>query len=69
MSAGNIANLDLQISAQWIGHARTASEQLFYLKMPVAHIVAHEDHMREDRRLRAGALMMRSRRSLMQSSA
>ncbi len=38
---------DIQLSAQW--GCAPASEQLFFADMPVAHVVAYEEHRRETR--------------------
>jgi hypothetical protein len=49
---------DIEISAEWLGCA-PASEQLFFAAMPVAHVVAYEDHQREKRLAKAVASMRR----------
>jgi hypothetical protein len=46
--------------AQWLGTAHPASEQMYFLNMPVAHVVAYEDHQRETRLARTIALTQRS---------
>jgi hypothetical protein len=39
---------DIDLTAEWLGCA-PASEQLFFGSMPVAHVVAYEEHRRESR--------------------
>lgn len=51
--------------AQWLGTAHPASEQMYFLNMPVAHVVAYENHQRETRLARTIALAQRSIRPRM----
>jgi hypothetical protein len=54
------ADSEKSLFAQWLGTAHPASEQMYFLNMPVAHVVAYEDHQRETRLARAIALAQRS---------
>ncbi len=45
---------DTDLTAEWLGCA-PASEQLFFAAMPVAHVVAYEEHRRESRLARVTA--------------
>lgn len=57
-------NFDRPLFAQWLGTAQPASEQLYYLEMPVAHVVAYEEHHRERRLTKATTTGIRLLRSL-----
>lgn len=59
------ADSEKPLFAQWLGTAHPASEQMYFLNMPVAHVVAYEDHERERRRSRAIALAQRAIRPRM----
>lgn len=62
MSAACYADLEKPLFAQWLGTIHPASEQLYFLNMPVAHVVAYEDHQRQARRERVISLAARSLR-------
>lgn len=65
MRAAYPADYEKPLFAQWLGTAHPASEQMYFLNMPVAHVVAYEDHQRETRRARIIALARRSIRARM----
>lgn len=56
---------DKPLFAQWLGTAHPASEQMYFLNMPVAHVVAYEDHQRATRLARTIALASRAIRPRM----
>lgn len=62
MTPADLDIFDRPLFAQWLGAAQPASEQLYYLEMPVAHVVAYEEHRRERRFEQAAAAGMRSER-------
>lgn len=45
MPTANVDPFDTVLNAEWLGCA-PASEQLFFAAMPVAHVVAYEEHQR-----------------------
>ena len=55
-------NFEKPLFAQWMGTIHPASEQMYFLGMPLAHVVAYEDHQREARLTRVIALASRSQR-------
>jgi hypothetical protein len=59
------ADYEQPLFAQWLGTAHAASEQMYFLNMPVAHVVAYEEVQRERRRSRAMALAQRAIRPRM----
>lgn len=63
MKVSDFTEADRPLFAQWLGTVHPASEQMYFLGMPVAHVVAYEDHHREARRARIFALAARSIRS------
>jgi hypothetical protein len=62
MQVANRDDLDKPLFAQWMGTLHPASEQMYFLDMPVAHVVAYEEHQRETRLTRVIALVDRSLR-------
>lgn len=65
MTIAGSADFEKPLFAQWLGTAHPASEQMYFLNMPLAHVVAYEDHQRETRLARAIALSQRSIRPRM----
>ena len=55
-------DLEKPLFAQWMGTVHPASEQMYFLGMPLAHVVAYEEHQREVRLARVIALASRSQR-------
>lgn len=64
MTAADYDAFDKPLFAQWLGPAQPASEQLYYLEMPVAHVVAYEEFHRERRLAKAAASAVRSGRRI-----
>lgn len=62
MTVTDFHDAEKPLFAQWLGTVHPASEQMYFLNMPVAHVVAYEDHHRETRRARVLALAARSMR-------
>jgi hypothetical protein len=60
MRVANPTDSEKPLFAEWLGIAHPASEQMYFLNMPVAHVVAYEDHQRETRLARTIALTQRS---------
>lgn len=65
MRVAGPADSEKPLFAQWLGTAHPASEQMYFLNMPVAHIVAYEDHQRETRLARIIEVARRSIRPRM----
>lgn len=63
MRATHSTEVDRSLFAQWLGTVHPASEQMYFLGMPVAHVVAYEDHRRKARLARIVALAARPVRS------
>lgn len=65
MRLANSTDSEKSLFAQWMGTVHPASEQMYFLNMPVAHVVAYEDHQRETRLARTIALASRAIRPRM----
>jgi hypothetical protein len=64
MSATNDNHDDRPVVPAGAVRLRSASEQLFFLDMPVAHGVAYEDHARQRRLSKSGGSGRGERRAL-----